>query len=86
MMEQQTLRNPLGWSIASIIVILLFCAYAIATVASPLLNQGKADAPITSKTDSLVEKYNNHVAIDIARFNGRSAFFNPIQIPWLHSS
>ncbi len=80
MMEQQTLRGPLGWSIASIIVILLFCAYAIITVASPLLRQAKADAPKTSMTDSLVERYNNNVAVDIARFNGRSAFFNPIQI------
>jgi hypothetical protein len=80
MKEKQTLRGPLGWSIASIIVILLFCAYAVTTVASPLLNQSEVSTPTTSKTDQLVTKYNEQILVDIARFNGRSAFFTPIQI------
>jgi hypothetical protein len=81
MTENLTLRGPLGWSIASIIVIILFCAYAITTVASPLMNQRAVSTPTTSKTDQLVQKYNQQIAVDIARFNGRSAFFTPIQIP-----
>lgn len=78
-MNSQSLRGPLGWSLASIVVILAFCLYAVFTIASPFLQQGRVENN-ASKTTPLVEKYNQFVGVDIARFNGRSAFFQPIRI------
>lgn len=78
-MNTQSLRGPLGWSLASIVVILVFCVYAITTLASPLLQQ-RSTANAASRTDDLVDKYNQYVEIDIARFKGRSAFFQYIPI------
>jgi len=78
-MNSQTLRGPLGWSLASIAFILVFCIYAITTVSTPLLQQ-QNPATDVSKTEPLVNQYNESVAVDIARFNGRSAFFKPIRI------
>jgi hypothetical protein len=78
-MNPQSLQGPLGWSVASIIAILAFAFYAAMTIASPIFQNGATDTT-TTNTDSLVEKYNMYVAVDIARFNGRSAFFKPIRI------
>jgi len=78
-MGSQTLKGPLGWSIASLLAILVFCIYAIISIASPFL-QGNASEDSENKTASLVNKYDHYVAVDIARFNGRSAFFQPIRI------
>ena len=78
-MNSQTLRGPLGWSLGSIAVILLFCIYAVFILATPFFHQGVGKKS-TSKTASLVEKYNHYIGVDIARFNGRSAFFIPIRI------
>lgn len=78
-MDAQTLRGPLGWSLVSIIAILLFCVYGALTIISPLLQQGATES-VNAKISPLVEKYDHYVAVDIARFNGRSAFFKPIRI------
>jgi hypothetical protein len=78
-MDSQALKGPLGWSISSLLVILVFCMYAIFTIASPFM-QGSASEDSKNKTASLVDKYEHYVAVDIARFNGRSAFFQPIRI------
>jgi len=79
-MNAQSLRGPLGWSVVSIIAILAFVVYAVSTIGSPIFQQSAADTTTSKNTDSLVEKYNSYVAVDIARFNGRSAFFKPIRI------
>ena len=78
-MDTQSLRGPLGWSLASIIVIIAFCVYSVFALATPFLQQGRAQ-DTAYKTTTLVEKYNQFVAVDIARFNGRSAFFKYIRI------
>jgi len=78
-MESQSLKGPLGWSFASLLAILIFCLYAVFTIASPFIQKG-ASVDSTTKTASLVDKYNHYVSVDIARFNGRSAFFLPIRI------
>jgi hypothetical protein len=78
-MESQSLKGPLGWSFSSLLVILIFCLYAVFTIASPFIQKG-ASVDSTTKTASLVDKYNHYVSVDIARFNGRSAFFLPIRI------
>lgn len=77
-MDLQSLRGPLGWSVVSLIAILAFVLYAVSSIVSPVFQQGDIDTP--TNTDSLIEKYNKYVAVDIARFNGRSAFFKPIRI------
>ena len=78
-MNMQSLRGPLGWSIASVAVIFIYCVYAITTVASPFFSSSTLHTN-DSKTSALVDTYNMQVAVDISRFNGRSAFFNPIRI------
>lgn len=78
-MGSQTLKGPLGWSIASLLVILVFCLYAVYTIAAPFIQGGASEAG-ANKTASLLDKYDHYVAVDIARFNGRSAFFQPLRI------
>ena len=78
-MKARTLRGPLGWSIVSFAVILVFCIYAVFTISSPFFSTATINKS-ESKTNTLVEMYNKQVAVDIARFNGRSAFFKPIRI------
>ena len=74
------LRGPLGWSIVSIAIISVFSIYAFFAVLSAVLT-GSSPKEQESKTASLIEKYDEYVAIDIARFSGRSAFFKPIRKP-----
>ena len=78
-MDTQSLRGPLGWSLASVVVICVVVLYGAIEVVSPMF-QAQGDVASESQTMPLVEKYNQFVALDIARFNGRSAFFNPIRI------
>lgn len=78
-MNLQSLRGPLGWSVASVAVILIFSVYTISTIASPFFSSSSL-LNNDSKTSALVDTYNMQVAVDISRFNGRSAFFNPIRI------
>ena len=78
-MDTQSLRGPLGWSLASVVVICVVVLYGAIEVVSPMF-QAQGDVASESQTVPLVEKYNQFVALDIARFNGRSAFFNPIRI------
>ena len=72
-------KGPLGMSIAAILVITVFICLVIANIASPLMMQSEAVS--VSDTDALVAEYSTLVAADIAKFNGRSAFFKPIPIP-----
>jgi hypothetical protein len=77
MIDTTNLRGPLGWSLISIVVIGFFCINSITTVVTPLFH---LSGDIASDNDiiSLVQEHEAHVVIDIARFNGRSAFFKPI--------
>jgi len=78
-MDADKIKGPLGWSILSICVLAVFSVIGISSVLSPLLGQSSADAK-TSTSASQLEKYKQYVAMDIDRFNGRSAFFKPIRI------
>jgi hypothetical protein len=80
MIDSTTVKGPLGWNLAAIAVIVFFCIYAISTVGAPLLTIYGELTPDT-KSDSLIEQHNEFALLDIARFNGRSAFFKPIPRP-----
>ena len=79
MMQAQTFRGPLGWSIASVLVMAGFLVYALLTLINPLLSGGIEDAT-DSHSVALLQKYDEYVTVDVERFNGRSAFYNPIRI------
>jgi len=78
-MNSQSLKGPLGWSLAAIITMVIFCVYAATTIVAPFI-EGMPSERLGANTDHLIEKYNQQVIVDIARFNGRSAFFKPIRI------
>ena len=78
-MNSTDFKGPLGISIVAIIVIAVFFCLVISNIASPLMMQSQEVS--VSDTDALVTEYGNFVAADIAKFNGRSAFFKPIPIP-----
>jgi hypothetical protein len=80
MIDSTTVRGSLGWSLAAVAVIVLFCIYTISTIGASLLTGSEALKPDT-QSDSLIEKHNEFALLDIARFNGRSAFFKPIPRP-----
>lgn len=80
MIDSATVKGPMGWSLTAIAVIVLFCIYAISTVGAPLLT-GSGELTSNTQSDSLIEKHNEFALLDIARFNGRSAFFKPIPRP-----
>ncbi len=78
-MNSADLKGPLGMSIAAILAIVVFICLVIGNIASPLMMRSQEVS--VSDTDALVTEYGNLVAADIAKFNGRSAFFKPIPIP-----
>lgn len=80
MIDSNTMMKPIGWSIASIAVIGFFCVYAISTIVSSLFAPN-GDVSTNTQTSMLVEQHNEYALVDIARFNGRSAFFKPIPKP-----
>jgi hypothetical protein len=79
MIDSDTLKGPLGWSILSIAILLIFFIVGISSVVSPLLDQANDDAQ-ANQVEPILEQFDNYIAMDIARFNGRSAFFKPIRI------
>ena len=78
-MRAPTLRGPFGWSIASILIIVVFFVYTGATLVRPFFG-GTAYESTGPQTDNLIQKHDQYVAVDIGRFNGRSAFYKPIRI------
>ena len=80
MIASNTLKGPMGWSIASIAVIGVFCVVAISTILTPLLAISD-EVVANSQSHTLIETHDEYALVDIARFNGRSAFFKPIPLP-----
>ena len=78
-MDANKIKGPLGWSTLSILVFVVFGVIGISSILSPLLGQSSTDVE-TSISATELAKYENYVAMDIDRFNGRSAFFKPIRI------
>jgi hypothetical protein len=79
MITVDKLKGPLGWSIGALIVLFFFVCLALATIVAPFFIQA-GEQPSNSRMVALVEQYDENNAADIARFNGRSAFFKPIRI------
>lgn len=79
MIDANKIKGPLGWSILSIFVLAVLAVIGISSLLAPLLGKSSEDAK-TSATAPELEKYAQFVAMDIDRFNGRSAFFKPIRI------
>ncbi len=79
MITTEQLKGPLGWSIGSLIVIFIFIVIAIASCISSLVIR-ISEKPTNNRMIALLERYDENTSTDIARFNGRSAFFKPIRI------
>lgn len=77
MIDSNSLKGPLGRSLISITLMITFGILFLINVVSPLLDTSKEVEE--TQTDSLISQHDIYVAIDIARFNGRSAFFKPIR-------
>jgi hypothetical protein len=77
MISSNALKGPMGWSLAAIAVIIIFCIFSISTIGKPLLT-GSRELASDSQSDSFIDKHYEFALVDIARFNGRSAFFEPI--------
>ncbi|MDP7008993.1 MAG: hypothetical protein QGI78_05425 [Phycisphaerales bacterium] len=78
MITLSTFRGPTSWSILSLAVICLYCIVAMKNSFAPLFEQSVQTSD-GSQITSYLEKHDSMVAIDIARFEGRSAFFKPIR-------
>ena len=79
MIDSNALKGPLGKSLISLVIIVVFLCYLTSTILSPILNTSQEVKE--TQTDSLIEQHADYIAVDIARFNGRSAFFKPIRKP-----
>ena len=79
MISTDRFKGPLGWSICSLFVIAVFCFFAIVTVMSPFILRSN-EKPSSNRMETLLALHEENTTTDIARFNGRSAFFKPIRI------
>ncbi len=79
MIDSKTFKGPLGWSILSIAILLIFCIVGISSVTSPLFDRANKEAQ-NNHVEPMLKQFDNYIAMDIDRFNGRSAFFKPIRI------
>ena len=78
MITLSKLRGPISWSILSILIILTYGMISIANSFSPLLERS-TNAMGDSQEQTLLEQHDMLITMDIARFEGRSAFFKPIR-------
>jgi len=78
MIKLSTLRGPISWSLLSILILLTYGLISIANSFSPLL-EVSTQATGDSQEQALIEQHAMLITMDIARFEGRSAFFKPIR-------
>ena len=78
MINLPKLRGPMSWSVLSLIAMCTYAIFAISTAFSPLFNPS-THTTSQSQTTSLLERHADLIAIDVARFEGRSAFFKPVR-------
>ncbi len=79
MISTDKLKGPLGWSFCSLCVIAIFCFFAITTIMSPFFLRSNEKSS-SDRMGTLLVLHQENTTVDIARFNGRSAFFKPIRI------
>ena len=78
MINFNTLKGPMSWSILSLLVITIYGFFAITDSFSPLFRQSN-ELVADSQSNTLLVQHDAHIAMDIARFKGRSAFFKPVR-------
>ncbi len=78
MIEFSKFRGPISWSILSIVVIAAYGLISIATSVSPFFERS-SEAIGDPQTKALLEQHDMLITMDIARFEGRSAFFKPVR-------
>ncbi len=78
MISTGSLRGPLGWSLGAILVGGCYLLIAGAAALAPVLQIASND-PIDPQTQQYIEKHATVASVDIERFNGRSAFFQPLR-------
>ena len=74
------LRGPLGWSIAALLLGGTYLGVGVLAALSPLLDGAEA-TDVDAQSSRYVDRHHEMVAVDIARFTGRSAFFKPLRRP-----
>jgi hypothetical protein len=79
MIDTSKLKGPLGLSILSIVVLLVLGINGISSIVTPFFGSSSSMSA-SSATDTLLKQHDDYQAMNIARFNGRSAFFKPIRI------
>jgi hypothetical protein len=78
MINLSKFQGPISWSIISILVILTYGMISIANSFSPLLERS-SETTDDSQAKALLDQHDMLITMDIARFEGRSAFFKPIR-------
>jgi hypothetical protein len=79
MIDPAKLKSPLGLSILSIAVLLVLGINGISSLVTPFFGSSSSMSA-SSTTETLLKQHDDYLAMNIARFNGRSAFFKPIRI------
>ena len=78
MMSLSKFRSPMSWSIISIVVIGTYGLISISASISPLFERS-VEAVDDSQKSALLDQHKMLITMDVARFEGRSAFFKPVR-------
>ncbi len=80
MINATSLKGPLSWSIISLLVIGTYGIISLTNSFAPLFTQSN-ELRDESQAIALIERHDELIAMDVARFKGRSAFFKPVRKP-----
>jgi len=80
MINATSLKGPMSWSVISLLVIGTYGIIALTNSFAPLFTQTN-ELRDESQITSLIERHDELIAMDVARFKGRSAFFKPVRKP-----
>ena len=78
MIDLSKFRGPLVWSTISLFVLCVYGILGVTRSLSPLFHQS-IDSQTDSQTSTLLAKHDDFLELDVARFQGRSAFFKPLR-------
>ena len=78
MMSLSKFRSPMSWSIIFIVAIGTYGLISISASLSPLFERS-VEAVDDSQTSALLDQHKMLITMDVARFEGRSAFFKPVR-------
>ena len=80
MINAASLKGPMSWSLISLLVIGTYGIIAMTNSFAPLFTQSN-ELRDESQATALIERHDELIAMDVARFEGRSAFFKPVRKP-----